>query len=168
MFSLLITQTSSRSNSRVAGDLRGLNQYSIWLGIPRRMYTRPCSLFLYCVKQLLLDIIAHASRVDRKTTIKNAVPGYANRDGHMTWSRDGHMTKVPDCSKSKNKNIIKNKKKYVAIQVVYLIQHIFLTSDVKNKFTNILKQQKKSVVKIGGIGVSDKKSSRVKTVANVE
>ena len=53
------------------------------------------------------DIIAHASRVDRKTTIKNAVPGYATRDGHMTWSRDGHMTKVPDCSKLKNKNMIK-------------------------------------------------------------
>ena len=54
-------------------------------------------------------IIAHASRVDRKTTIKNAVPGYATQDGHMTWSRDGRMTKVPDCSKLKNKNIIKNK-----------------------------------------------------------
>ena len=52
-------------------------------------------------------IIAHASRVDRKTTTKNAIPGYATRDGHMTWSRDGHMTKVPDCSKIKNKNIIK-------------------------------------------------------------
>ena len=52
-------------------------------------------------------LIAHASRVDRKTTIKNALPGYATRDGHMTWSRDGHMTKVPDCSKLKNKNIIK-------------------------------------------------------------
>ena len=63
----------------------------------------------------MYDIIAHASRVERKTTIKNAVPGYATRDGHMTWSRDGHMTKVPDCSKLKNKNIIKNKKKYVAI-----------------------------------------------------
>ena len=29
-------------------------------------------------------------------------------------------------------------------------------------------QQKKSVVKIGGIGVSDRKSSPIKTVANVE
>ena len=56
------------------------------------------------------SIIAHASRVDRKTTIKNAVPGCATRDGHMTWSQDSHMTTFPDCSKIKNKNIIKNKK----------------------------------------------------------
>ena len=66
-----------------------------------------------CANELV--IIAHAFRVDRKTTIKNAVPRYATRDGHMTWSRDGLMTKVPDCSKLKNKNIIKKKKKYGAI-----------------------------------------------------
>ena len=62
------------------------------------------------------EYYTHAPRVDRKTTIKNAIPGYATRDGHMTWSRDGHMTKVPDCSKLKNKNTMKNKKKtYVAM-----------------------------------------------------
>ena len=76
-------------------------------------------------------IITHASRVDRKTTIKNAVPGYATRDGHMTWSRDGHMTKVPDCSKLKNKNIIKNNKE-ICCHIGYLFNLTYiLTSDVK-------------------------------------
>ena len=106
------------------------------------------------------DIIDHASQVDRKTTIKIAVLGYATRDGHMTWSRDGHMTKVPDCSKLKNNNIIKDKKQICChIGCLFNLTCIF-NLWCKNKFTNILKQQKKSVVKIGGIGVSDRKSSQ--------
>ena len=31
--------------------------------------------------------------------LKNAVPWYAIRDGHMTWSRDGHLAKVLDYSR---------------------------------------------------------------------
>ena len=70
--------------------------------------------FLHSTAVLLIKFIAHASPVTEKTTIKNAVPGYATRDGHMTWSRNCHITNVPDCSKLQNKNIIKNKK-YVTI-----------------------------------------------------
>ena len=54
------------------------------------------------VKRTEFGIIAHASGVDRKTTIKNAVPGEATRDGHMTT--------VPDCSKLKKVYITKNEK----------------------------------------------------------
>ena len=63
---------------------------------------------------------------------------------------------------------MKNKKEICChIGCLFNLTYIF-NFWCKNKFTNILKQQKKSVVKIGGIGVSDRKSSPVKTVANVE
>ena len=45
---------------------------------------------IHCIEYY---IIAHASQFELETTIKNAIPGYATRDSHMTWPRDGHMIK---------------------------------------------------------------------------